>query len=52
LKPNGEDPGEKEPHEENDNEALKTRRPPHEGHLVRGKTRSITTQCNPALMKG
>jgi hypothetical protein len=52
LKPNGEDPGEEEPHEENDDEALKTGRPPHKGHLVRGKTRSITTQCNPALMKG
>jgi hypothetical protein len=52
LKPNGEDPREEEPHEENDDEALKIRRPPHEGLLMRGKTRSTTTQSNPALMKG
>jgi hypothetical protein len=52
LKPNGEDPREEEPHEENDGEALKTRRPPHEGLLARRKTRSTTAQRNPMLMKG
>jgi hypothetical protein len=52
LKPNGEDPCEEEPHEENDDEALETRRSPHEGLLMRRKTRSRTTQRNPALMKG
>jgi hypothetical protein len=52
LKPNGEDPREEEPHKENDDEALETRRSPHEGLLVRRKTRSTTTQCNLALMKG
>jgi hypothetical protein len=52
LKPNGEDPREEEPHEENDGEALKTRRPPHEGLLMRRKTRYMTALCNPALMKG
>jgi hypothetical protein len=45
LKPNAEDPREEEPHEENDGEALKTRRPPHEG-LVRRVIRSTTAQCN------
>jgi hypothetical protein len=52
LKPNGEDPCDEEPHEENAGEALKTRRPPHEGLLVRRKTRSMTALRNPALMKG
>jgi hypothetical protein len=52
LKPNGEDPREEELHEENDDEALKTRTPPRNGILVRGKTRSATTQRDPALMKG
>jgi hypothetical protein len=52
LKPNGEDPREEEPHEENDGEALKTRRPPHEGLLMRRKTRYMTALRNPALMKG
>jgi hypothetical protein len=52
LKPNGEDPREEEPHEENDSEALETRRPPHEGLLVRNKMRSMTAQRNPALVKG
>jgi hypothetical protein len=52
LKPNGEDPRVEVPHEENDDEALETRRPPHEGLLVRRKTKSATTQRNPALMKG
>jgi hypothetical protein len=52
LKPNGEDPRKEEPHEENNDEALQTRRPPHEELLVREKTISATTQRNPALMKG
>jgi hypothetical protein len=52
LKPNREDPGEEEPHEENDGEALKIGRPPREELLVRAKTRSTTTQHNPMLMKG
>jgi hypothetical protein len=43
LKPNREDPREEEPHEENDDEALQTRRPSHKGLLMRGKTRSATT---------
>jgi hypothetical protein len=51
LKPNGEDPREEEPHEENNDEALEIRRSPHEGLLMKRKTRSMTTQCNPALMK-
>jgi hypothetical protein len=52
LKPNGEDPREEEPHVENDDEVLKTRRPPHEGLLERRVIRSRTAQCNPALVKG
>jgi hypothetical protein len=52
LKPNGEDPREEEPHKENDSEDLETRRPPHEGLLVRKKMRSMTSQRNPALVKG
>jgi hypothetical protein len=51
LKPNREDPHEEEPHEENDGEALKTRRPPHEGLLVRRVIRSATAQCNPDRAK-
>jgi hypothetical protein len=51
LKPNGEDPCEEEPHEENNDEALETRRSPHEGLLMRRKTRSTTTHCTLALMK-
>jgi hypothetical protein len=52
LKPNGEDPHEEEPHKENNDEALQTRRPPHEGLLVREKTRSAKTRRNSAVMKG
>jgi hypothetical protein len=52
MKPSKEDPHEKEPHEENNDKTLSTRRPPREGLLVRGGTRSSTTQCNPALVKG
>jgi hypothetical protein len=52
LKPNGEDPREEEPHEENNGEALETRRYPHDGFLMRRKTRSMTAQHNPVLMKG
>jgi hypothetical protein len=52
LKPNGEDPREEEPHKENNVEALETRRPPHEGLLMRRKTGSATTPRNPTLMKG
>jgi hypothetical protein len=51
LKPNGEDPREEEPHEENDGEALKTRRPPHEGLLMRRVIISTTAQCNPDRAK-
>jgi hypothetical protein len=43
LKPNTEDPREEEPHEKNDGETLKTRRPPHKELLVRGKIRSTPT---------
>jgi hypothetical protein len=52
LKPNKEDPHEEEPREENDDETLRTRRPPHEGLLVRRETRSAIAQRNPALVKG
>jgi hypothetical protein len=52
LKPNGEDPREEEPHEENDGEALKTRRYPYKGLLVRRGIKSTTAQRNPALVKG
>jgi hypothetical protein len=52
LKPNKEDPHEEEPHEENDGETLRTGRPPHEGLLVRRRTRSMIAQRNPALVKG
>jgi hypothetical protein len=52
LKPNEEDPREEEPHKVNDDEALETRRPPHEGLLVRRKIRSTIAQHNPTLMKG
>jgi hypothetical protein len=52
MKPSKEDPHEKEPHEENDDKMVRTRRPPREGLLVKGGTRSSTTQCNPALVKG
>jgi hypothetical protein len=52
MKPSKDDPHEKEPHEENDDKMLRIRRPPHEGLLVRGGTRSSTTQRNHALVKG
>jgi hypothetical protein len=42
LKPIKEDPHEEELHEDNDDEILRTRSPPHEGLLVRGGTRSTT----------
>jgi hypothetical protein len=51
LKPNKEDPREEEPHEENNDEALKTGRPPREELLMRAKTRSTTNQHNPVLVK-
>jgi hypothetical protein len=40
--PNIEDPREEVPHEENDGEAQKTRRLPHEESLVKVKTKSAT----------
>jgi hypothetical protein len=52
LKPKKEDPHEEEPHEENDDKMLRTKRPPHEGLLMRRGTRSSTAQCNPVLVKG
>jgi hypothetical protein len=52
MKPNKEDPHEEEPHEENNDKILRTRRPPREGLLVRRGARSVTAQCNPALVKG
>jgi hypothetical protein len=46
------DPHEEEPHEENKGEMLRTRRPPHEGLLMRRGTISSTAKRNPALVKG
>jgi hypothetical protein len=52
MKPNKEDPHEEAPHEENDDKALRTRRTPHEGLLVRGGATSATAQHSPVLVKG
>jgi hypothetical protein len=52
MKPSKEDPHEEVPHEEDDDKALRTRRPPHEGLLVRGGARSAIPQRNPVLVKG
>jgi hypothetical protein len=52
MKPNKEDPHEEAPHEENDDKPLRTRRPPHEGFLVRRGIRSSRAQHNPVLPKG
>jgi hypothetical protein len=52
MKPSKEDPHEEVPHGEIDDKVLRTRRPPHEGLLVRGEARSVTAQRNPTLMKG
>jgi hypothetical protein len=51
-KPSKEDPHEEAPHEENDDKPLRTRRPPCEGLLMRGGTRSAIAQHDPALAKG
>jgi hypothetical protein len=51
-KPSKEDPHEEAPHEENDDKPLRTRRPPREGLLVKGGTRSVTAQQDLALAKG
>jgi hypothetical protein len=57
MKPSKEDtheevPHEEAPHEENDDKALRTRRTPHEGLLVRGGATSAIAQHSPALVKG
>jgi hypothetical protein len=52
MKTSKEDPHEEEPHVENDDKTLWTRRPPREGLLMRRGARSMIAQRNPALVKG
>jgi hypothetical protein len=52
VKPIKEDPHEEEPDEENDDKTLRTRKPPHEGLLVRRRARSVKAQHNHALVEG